>query len=219
MDKKKTKKKSVKERHFEKLYERAKSPSDLPWHREKLPPLPLRMLESRSMAGTALDVGCGTGVYAVHLAKLGYQVTAIDYIEGALRMTEELAGQENVKLDLHLVDALSWSPTGRFDVILDSGCLHSLSGKDREVYRDRLVEWLAPGGDLWLAHFAPLHFLNWRPMGPRRYSREKILELFRPRLSEIAHEIRVEREAFPIGPRVKIIDYWLRHSAKEDRGA
>ncbi|MEU9416021.1 methyltransferase, FxLD system [Streptomyces sp. NPDC048272] len=34
--------------------------------------------------GRALDVGCGTGEMAVHLAGLGYSVDAVDYAEGAL---------------------------------------------------------------------------------------------------------------------------------------
>ncbi|WP_411146827.1 methyltransferase, FxLD system [Streptomyces sp. x-80] len=48
--------------------------------------------------GRALDVGCGTGEMAVHLASLGYAVDAVDFAEGALeRARAEHAGAEGVR--------------------------------------------------------------------------------------------------------------------------
>ncbi|MFD7861354.1 methyltransferase, FxLD system [Streptomyces sp. NPDC059783] len=52
--------------------------------------------------GRALDVGCGTGELAAHLARVGYTVDAVDLAEGALaRAREEHAGIEGVRW-LHL---------------------------------------------------------------------------------------------------------------------
>ncbi|NEA56248.1 methyltransferase, FxLD system [Streptomyces sp. SID13666] len=46
----------------------------------------------------ALDVGCGTGEMAVHLASLGYTVDAVDFAEGALeRARAEHAGAAGVR--------------------------------------------------------------------------------------------------------------------------
>ncbi|WP_435240457.1 class I SAM-dependent methyltransferase [Streptomyces cucumeris] len=48
--------------------------------------------------GRALDVGCGTGELAAHLAKLGYQVDAVDFAPSAVgRAAVERAGAANVR--------------------------------------------------------------------------------------------------------------------------
>ena len=57
------------------LYRRAAGPDDFPWHEDK----PSRLLEeavaSRPTKGRALDLGCGSGFYTVHLAQQGFEVT------------------------------------------------------------------------------------------------------------------------------------------------
>ncbi|MFE7448170.1 methyltransferase, FxLD system [Streptomyces griseus] len=48
--------------------------------------------------GRALDVGCGTGELAAHLARAGYTVDAVDFTDSALaRAREEHAGIEGVR--------------------------------------------------------------------------------------------------------------------------
>ncbi|MEU9069870.1 MULTISPECIES: bifunctional class I SAM-dependent methyltransferase/NUDIX hydrolase [Streptomyces] len=48
--------------------------------------------------GRALDVGCGTGELAAHLAGIGYSVDAVDFADSALaRAREEHAGIEGVR--------------------------------------------------------------------------------------------------------------------------
>ncbi|MDR3033120.1 MAG: methyltransferase, FxLD system [Kitasatospora sp.] len=48
--------------------------------------------------GRALDVGCGTGELAAHLASVGYTVDAVDFADSALaRAREEHAGIEGVR--------------------------------------------------------------------------------------------------------------------------
>src|SRR2546430_16497395 len=48
--------------------------------------------------GRALDVGCGSGRDAVHLAKRGWQVTAVDFVGTALESARERAAQERVEV-------------------------------------------------------------------------------------------------------------------------
>ncbi|MET7642471.1 methyltransferase, FxLD system [Streptomyces sp. NPDC005426] len=66
--------------------------------------------------GRALDVGCGTGQLAVTLARMGYDVDAVDYTEGALaRARAEHAGEQRVRwlcLDVE-DDALPDPPEGQ----------------------------------------------------------------------------------------------------------
>ena len=106
---------------FRRLYRKATGVDDLPWHREDPPQLLARALAERSSPGSALDLGCGEGTHAVHLAQQGYEVVGIDVVPAA---------------------------PAPFDVVLDSGCLHHLRGRRVDAYRARLDRWLAPGGGL-----------------------------------------------------------------------
>jgi SAM-dependent methyltransferase len=49
-------------------------------------------------AGQLLDLGCGTGIDAVHLAKLGHRVTAIDWSPRMVERTEERAQRAGLEL-------------------------------------------------------------------------------------------------------------------------
>src|SRR6185436_11670899 len=63
-------------RQFQEMfYRRAKTPKDLPWHRDAPDGFLPEVVEARAKPGRALDLGCGSGVFSVWLAKQGYQVT------------------------------------------------------------------------------------------------------------------------------------------------
>jgi ubiquinone/menaquinone biosynthesis C-methylase UbiE len=55
--------------------------------------------------GTALDVATGQGRNAVYLATQGWKVTAIDIADEGLRMTQEAAAKQKVKVETLNVDA------------------------------------------------------------------------------------------------------------------
>src|SRR6516165_9492541 len=46
--------------------------------------------------GHLLDLGCGTGLDAVRMARLGHRVTATDWSEQMVRRTNERAAQEQL---------------------------------------------------------------------------------------------------------------------------
>ncbi|MBO8171541.1 MAG: methyltransferase domain-containing protein [Bacillaceae bacterium] len=48
----------------------------------------------------ALDLGCGTGIYTLWLAKMGLRVTGIDISREMLHQAREKAARENVQVDL-----------------------------------------------------------------------------------------------------------------------
>src|SRR5262245_65003357 len=105
----------------EMLYKNATSSEDLPWHRDEPPRLLVEAVSQRKATGRALDLGCGTGAYAVYLAKLGYEVTALDFIAKALDMAQARAVAAGVSVHWIHGDVLTWRSDGRYDLVLDSG--------------------------------------------------------------------------------------------------
>ena len=97
--------------------------------------------------GRALDVGCGPGRNAVHLAAAGFTVDAVDLSSTAIAWAEERAREAGVEVDFRCGDA--FAATGPYDLIYDSGCFHHLPPHRRISYLALLDRALAPGG-----HFA-----------------------------------------------------------------
>lgn len=197
---------------FEGLYRDADGPESLPWHREEPPVLLDRVVAQQRSPGRALDVGCGEGVASVHLAKQGYSVVGIDFVAAALELARTRARTESVDLDLRQTNVLDYEPADRFDLVLDSGCLHHVPRYKRTTYRERLDRWLAPGGDYLLVHFGKRHALDWRPVGPRRTPRDAIIRLFAPMRLEAYEETWFDL-ALPVGPRAMAGVYWFRKQA------
>ncbi len=85
--------------------------------------------------GRALDLGSGSGVWGVALAKRGWEVTGIDIVEKALRRARERA--EEAEVDMRLVHgdvtALREAGVGSgFRLLLDTGTFHGLTDAQRE---------------------------------------------------------------------------------------
>ena len=202
----------------EMFYKRAKAPKDLPWHRDTPDGFLPEVVEARGGGGEpgrALDLGCGTGVFSVWLAKKGYEVTALDYIPRAIAMAKARAEAEGAQVSLVNADLLTWSAPGQFDVIVDSGCLHSLIGGDLRRYKEQLLRWLVPGGDYVLGHFGKRHALDWRPVGPTRRTHEQLVRLFAPELDVVKHQQSEMAAPLPIGPIVQGHAFWFRRTSGE----
>ena len=194
----------------ETFYKKAKSPKDLPWHRDEPDGFILEAVEARAKPGRALDLGCGSGVFSVWLAKQGYDVTGLDFVPRAIEMSKERAEAAGVQVNWVNTDLLSWTAPGQFDLIVDSGCLHSLIGGDVYRYKEQSLRWLAPRGDYVLGHFGKRHWLDWRPIGPKRRTREKLVQLFAPELEVVRHEQSEMAIPLPIGPIVQGHAFWFR---------
>jgi SAM-dependent methyltransferase len=106
--------------------------------------------------GRALDLGCGPGRNAVHLAARGFQVDAVDLSPTAVAWAEERAHEAGVDIRFHCADAFALASelSGPYDLIVDSGCFHHLPPHRRISYRALLDRTLAPGGHLALTCFA-----------------------------------------------------------------
>ena len=193
---------------MERVYANAAKPSDLMWHSEEPSKFLVEAIRERKQSGTALDLGCGAGVFSIYLAKSGYQVTGLDFIHKALEMASQLAKEKGALVNWVQADLLNWNSEKKFDIILDSGCLHTIS--DKEKFKENVVNWLAPGGDFILGHFGRRNFWDWRPVGPIRRSKDELEKLFRPELKLRAYDARVLAGVpLPIGPTVQLQSLWF----------
>lgn len=197
------------QRIFEGIYSATREPEGLPWHREEPPALLDQILARRLSPGRALDVGCGEGVAAVHLAKQGYRVVGVDFAGAAIELAKARARDGGVELELRRTDVLDYEADGEFDLVLDSGCLHHVPAGKIAAYRAKLDRWLLPGGDYLLVHFGKRHPFDWRPVGPRRTRRDDIIRLFSPMRLE-AYEETYFHLALPVGPVALAGVYWFR---------
>jgi len=194
---------------MERVYEKATKPSDLLWHSDEPSPFLVKAIRERKQPGRALDLGCGAGVFSVYMAKAGYQVTGLDFIPKALELARQLAREKNVDVNWVQADLFAWNPENKFDIILDSGCLHTIS--DKHKFKEQIISWLAPGGDFVLGHFGRRSFFDWRPVGPIRRSKEELEKLFSPELTLKDYEARVQENVpMPIGPTVQLQSLWFR---------
>ena len=73
--------------------------------------------------GRAPDVGCGAGGLVVALARRGWTVTGIDLAEKAVEAARKVVQMQGVAAELHVADATTWTPAGRYDLITSSFAL------------------------------------------------------------------------------------------------
>ncbi|MFD3514116.1 class I SAM-dependent methyltransferase [Streptomyces sp. NPDC058657] len=129
--------------------------------------------------GRALDLGCGPGRNALHLAAAGYEVDAVDLSPAAIAWAEdrarEAAPEVRARLRFHCGDAFALTSPGAqgvddparpgaplgpglfggpYDLIHDSGCFHHLPPHRRISHLALLDRLLAPGGHFSLTCFA-----------------------------------------------------------------
>lgn len=108
--------------------------------------------------GRALDLGSGSGVWGVALAKRGWEVTGIDIVEKALRRARERA--EEAEVDMRLVHgdvtALREAGVGSgFRLLLDTGTFHGLTDAQRKKMGREVSAVSADEATVLLDCFAP----------------------------------------------------------------
>jgi SAM-dependent methyltransferase len=114
--------------------------------------------------GPALDLGCGSGVWGVRLAKRGWQVTGVDIVDKALERARERAREAGVDVrilhgdvtalrDPH--DRYANLETNYFRLVLDTGTFHGLTDAQRQAMGREIDAVAADDATLLLDCFAP----------------------------------------------------------------
>ncbi|GAB7186517.1 class I SAM-dependent methyltransferase [Kitasatospora sp. Ki12] len=142
--------------------------------------------------GRALDLGCGPGRNAVHLACRGFEVDAVDLSSAAVAWAGERAREAGVGTGLRFHRASIFEaelPYAQYDLVYDSGCLHHLPPHRRVSYLALLDRVLAPGGHFAVTAFAAGAMGSERPdeelyrrgelEGGLAYSPDELRSLFR----------------------------------------
>jgi SAM-dependent methyltransferase len=109
--------------------------------------------------GPALDIGCGSGIWATKLAQRGWDVTGVDNVPLALARARERAGTDAVEVRFVEADvtAMRESDVGSgFQFVFDFGCFHDELTDEQRAAEGRAVSAVAaPGATLLLWAFSP----------------------------------------------------------------
>ncbi len=166
----------------------------------------IRWIQSRGLrlgpGVTALDLGCGHGVFGRELARLGVQVT---YADEQNFLMPELAGAPFHQINL---DREALEPLGRYDLVVCSNVLEHLAQPERFLANAHSI--LTPAGHLYLSwtnwlspwgghEFSPLHYLG-PGLGTALYDRlsrrprfhKPHVNLFPTYIGQVMHFIELE---------------------------
>jgi len=161
--------------------------------------------------GRVLDLGCGTGTAAVHLASLGWQVVGVDFAEAAIDAARRRAAAAGVSVDLRVGDVTQLGGvvgTQTFDLILDVGCYHGLSPRGRERYAAGVARAAAAGATLLVYGFRSVPGV-WRLIGAPEAGTADVEDRFAPWFAVEA------QGSVPAGKRAGL---WLRLRRRNQPG-
>lgn len=86
--------------------------------------------------GRALDLGTGSGIWGVELAKRGWEVTGVDNVERVLDRARRRIEDADVEMELVLGDVTDLRASGvdgEYRLVLDTGTFHDLTDAQREA--------------------------------------------------------------------------------------
>jgi 2-polyprenyl-6-hydroxyphenyl methylase / 3-demethylubiquinone-9 3-methyltransferase len=94
-----------------------------------------------------VDIGCGGGLVAEPMARLGFAVTGVDAGSGAIAAASEHARGARLDIEYHVATAESLADTGeRFDAVLVLEVIEHLA--DRDAFWRSVGKLVTPGGAL-----------------------------------------------------------------------
>lgn len=150
-----------------------------PWDIGVAQPAMVELFGEHPPGGPVLDVGCGSGDLAIHLAGAGLEVLGVDFVESAVAEARERAAAAGAdSAEFRVGDALRPSLLGRrFASVVDCGFLHLFGSAQCERFAEEVASVLLPGGRYYVLAFA-VEF----PVAnaPRRVTEEDLRSWFSP---------------------------------------
>jgi 2-polyprenyl-3-methyl-5-hydroxy-6-metoxy-1,4-benzoquinol methylase len=102
-------------------------------------------------ASQVLDLGCGSGLEACHMASLGLKVSGLDLSRSAIGMAMARAAAADLSVDFRSGNVLELPyDSARFDLLTDRGCLHLIPHGKWQQFAKECARVMKPGAHLYL---------------------------------------------------------------------
>lgn len=166
---------------------------NISWNRTQADYLKHAIDEGKIKGKSALDIGCGTGLKSIYLAKHGFDVTGIDISETAIRYCLENARNSQPKGQIrfyqgNILDDLSFLQDRKFDFILDWALLHCIDRSHHQRYLEKILSYSQKGSFYLLRVFSSAdknidHFIH--EFGKEKnkiciFQKKEVISLFCP---------------------------------------
>jgi SAM-dependent methyltransferase len=141
---------------LDKIYQEM-PPDKIPWNSETPPDALVELVQSGKVRPCkTIDLGCGTGNYAIYLAGQGFEVTGVDSSPTAIKIATENAQRHGVRCRFIVADLLGdlLEIKETFDFGYDWEFLHHIFPEDREKYVKNVYNLLKPGAQYFSACFS-----------------------------------------------------------------
>lgn len=165
---------------------------NIPWNVETPPDALIDLIKYGKVKHcSTIDLGCGTGNYAIYLASLGFDVTGIDISPTAIKIAKENANKKGIKCSFIVADVLGDfdKVKGTYDFAYDWELLHHISPEKRSKYAANVHKILNPQGKYLSVCFSEKDSAfggsgkyRGTPLGTILYfsSEDELRELFKP---------------------------------------
>lgn len=111
----------------------------------------VRVLEAGIVTGKkVLELGCGTGTDAVEMARRGFEVVAVDFVEQAIEAARVKARDAKVQMVFRVADIVKDDLGGPYDFVFDRGVYHVVRRENLAAFQELLRRVTRPGS-LWLS--------------------------------------------------------------------
>ncbi len=121
----------------------------IPWNLEKPPEALIELVTSGKIKPCkAVDLGCGTGNYALYLVSLGFKMTGIDLSSAAIAIATKKAKDKKIPCNFLACDLTGNidQVKDKFDFAYDWDALHHVFPMRRKRYFENVAKLLKPGG-------------------------------------------------------------------------
>jgi len=108
--------------------------------------------------GPALDLGTGSAIWGIRLARRGWQVTGVDIVEKALARARDRVRQAGLDMRIARGDVTDLRGAGvgsGYRLVLDTGTFHGLNGEQRAAMGRELDAVAAEDATVLLLAWAP----------------------------------------------------------------